>query len=375
MIGQSRRRKPDGAYEGAGNARSRALLRDMVGPVAATHEDLLGADPEAPEVSVVIPTRDRCALLETTLAAALSQRGVEHEVIVVDDGSRDGTAARLAAMGDPRLRLLRNDASLGVSAARNRAIAAARAPWVAFLDDDDVWSPDLLRRQLETVRGTDAVISYCDSLVLDHHLRLVGTSVPPEPEELPAALQSWNFIGGPSVVMARTDALRTLGGFDERLSIMADWDLWTRLVDHGPAAHCREALAGYVVHAGGMYSQHPEAAEADFALMSAKHADRPAGRGRHPERAILALTLAHAHARAGRRWEAARTAMRAGLRHGRPRLVALGFVLLDRRHRALKLHQRLKQRSLPATPEWLDDHARRALPAGHPSGESVAMTA
>ena len=238
-----------------------------------------------------------------------------------------------------------------------------------------MWSPDFLRRQLAAVRDTGAVISYCDSLVLDHHLRLVGVSVPPEPEELPAALQSWNFIGGPSVVLARTDMLRLLGGFDENLSVMADWDLWVRLIDHGSAVHCHEALAGYVVHAGGMYSQHPEAAEADFALMAAKHADRPAGHGRHPERAILALTLAHAHARAGRRRAAARTALGAGLRHGRPRLVALGFVLLDRRQLGLKLHQRFKQRRLPPTPEWLEDHARRALPAGSPSDASVALPA
>jgi GT2 family glycosyltransferase len=347
----------------------------MVGSVATPHEDLTGADPEAPEVSVVIPTRDRRHLLETTLAAALNQRDVDHEVIVVDDGSGDGTAARLAAIGDPRLRVLRNGASQGVSAARNRAIAEARAPWVAFLDDDDVWSPDFLRHQLAAVSGTGAVISYCDSLVLDHHMRLVGVSVPPEPEELPAALQSWNFIGGPSVVLARSDALRLLGGFDEELSLMADWDLWMRLIDHGAAVHCHEALAGYVVHAGGMYSQHPEAAEADFALVAAKHADRAAAIGRHPERAILALTLAHAHARAGRRRAAARTALGAGLRHGRPRLVALGFVLLDPRGLALKLHQRFKQRKLPPTPEWLEAHARRALPSGSPSGESMALPA
>jgi GT2 family glycosyltransferase len=330
---------------------------------------------EAPEVSVVIPTRDRRHLLEATLAAALRQRGVDHEVIVVDDGSRDGTAATLAAIQDPRLRVLRNEASQGVSAARNRAIAEARAPWVAFLDDDDVWAPDLLRRQLEAARGAGAVLAYCDSLVLDHRLRLVGVSVPPEPDELPAALQSWNFIGGPSVVVARTDALRTLGGFDEKLSVMADWDLWIRLADHGPVVHCHQALAGYVVHAGGMYSQHPEAAEADFARMAAKHADRPNGNGRRPERAILALTLAHAHARAGRRGAAARTALGAGLRYARPRLVALGFVLLDRRQLALRLHQRHKQRKLPPIPEWLEDHARRALPAAPSSTESVALPA
>jgi glycosyltransferase involved in cell wall biosynthesis len=66
---------------------------------------------------------------------------VDHEVIVVDDGSADGTSARLADLGKRRPRIIRSDTPRGVAAARNQRLRAALAEWVAFLDDDDLWSP------------------------------------------------------------------------------------------------------------------------------------------------------------------------------------------------------------------------------------------
>ena len=105
-------------------------------------------------ISVVIPTHNRSALLSRTLASALAQRGVEMRVIVVDDGSRDETAAMLARVGDPRLTILRHEQARGVSAARNAGIAAATGEWVAFLDDDDLWSPTKLAEQVSA--ATDA---------------------------------------------------------------------------------------------------------------------------------------------------------------------------------------------------------------------------
>jgi glycosyltransferase involved in cell wall biosynthesis len=101
-----------------------------------------------PGVSVVIPTHNRSDLLALTLRSALSQRDVAFEVIVVDDGSADETSEVVAGLGDPRVRLIRHDVSQGVSAARNRGIAEARAEWIAFLDDDDLWAPDKLSFQL-----------------------------------------------------------------------------------------------------------------------------------------------------------------------------------------------------------------------------------
>ena len=87
--------------------------------------------PNPPEVSVVIPTRNRRQLLRFALASVLEQRGVRLEVIVVDEASTDGTAAMIRSMADPRLRLVRNDEPLGKSAARNRGITERASAAVA----------------------------------------------------------------------------------------------------------------------------------------------------------------------------------------------------------------------------------------------------
>ncbi len=99
-----------------------------------------------PLVSVVVPTHNRARLLRRTLRSILAQHMVDLEVVVIDDGSTDDTGD--VAATDPRVLVIRNRESAGVSAARNRGIAAARGEWIAFCDDDDLWSPDKLNRQL-----------------------------------------------------------------------------------------------------------------------------------------------------------------------------------------------------------------------------------
>src|SRR4051794_3960548 len=105
--------------------------------------------PVPPTVSVVIPTRDRPAQLTAAVASALEQRGVDVEVVVVDDGSRGTAREVIAGLAGGPVRILRHEAPRGVSAARNAGIAAAAAPWIALLDDDDLWAPSKLAMQLE----------------------------------------------------------------------------------------------------------------------------------------------------------------------------------------------------------------------------------
>src|SRR6185369_4042772 len=101
----------------------------------------------APDVSVIIPTFDRAALLPRALDSALSQAGPSLEVIVADDGSADATAEVLSRYAvDPRVRVLFL-AHGGVCRARNAAVAEARAPLLAFLDSDDEWLPGKLAAQ------------------------------------------------------------------------------------------------------------------------------------------------------------------------------------------------------------------------------------
>jgi glycosyltransferase involved in cell wall biosynthesis len=111
-----------------------------------------------PAVSVVIATYNRAALLPRAIGSALSQ-GVDAEVLVVDDGSRDGTAEVVARYGD-RVRYLRQPENLGVGSARNRGIGEARGPWVVPLDDDDAFVAGALQRILDCAHGLDGVERY-----------------------------------------------------------------------------------------------------------------------------------------------------------------------------------------------------------------------
>jgi glycosyltransferase involved in cell wall biosynthesis len=209
-----------------------------------------------PDITVVIPSKNRGRMLRTTLEMALGQDDVDHEVIVVDDGSTDDTPATLTAVAeeDPRLRFFRHEQSRGVGAARNRGLQEARGEWVGFMDDDDLWAPYKLRVQLAALRASGALFAYGQSLVLDEDRSTVTPDQPaPDPEDLHTLLLSGNVLpGGCSNVLVRTEAAREVGGFDERLSMLADWDMWLMLSDKGAGVRCPEIVVAYRKHASNM---------------------------------------------------------------------------------------------------------------------------
>jgi len=202
-----------------------------------------------PDVAVVIPTRGRSNLLETTLHGALNQTGVDVEVIVVDDGSTDDTAALLANHDDDRLRVLRNDTPEGVSAARNRGISHARSRWIAFLDDDDLWAPDKLAAQLEAVETAGRAWVYAGDVNVDSDLHVLSGAPPPDPDHVVSSLDRYNAVpAGASNVLVSSDQLERVGLFDPQLHRTEDWDLWIRLARKGPPAWVNRPLVAYHFH-------------------------------------------------------------------------------------------------------------------------------
>jgi glycosyltransferase involved in cell wall biosynthesis len=276
--------------------------------------------PERPEVTVIIPTRDRWALLAGTLSSALDEQDVDLEVIVVDDGSRDETPLRLAEYPDPRIRTFRHDPNQGVAQARNRGIKEARGDWIAFLDDDDMWSPVKLRTQLDAVRREHAGFAYGSAVHVDEDGTIIGIEWAPEPNELaPALLTKRNAIpAGCSNVMVRTDAARRVGGFDENLFHLADWDMWVRLVGAARPVACPEVLVGYLKHSANMLTVRERDIFGEFAYLSAKHEAASRARGLRFDGIDMARWVASHHRRAGRRREAARAYLRGALAYRSP---------------------------------------------------------
>jgi glycosyltransferase involved in cell wall biosynthesis len=204
------------------------------------------------DVSVVVPTHNRCRLLAQTLRSILWQRGVDFEVIVVDDGSTDGTAEMVAGLGDARIRLLRNDTPQEVAAARNRGIAEAAGAWLAFCDDDDLWAPDKLARQLQAAHQTGRRWVYTGEVHVNADRLVVGGVPPMSPAALVERLPRANVVpGGCSGVLLHRDSLAGEELFDgRRYRHFADWDLWIRLARRGPPAWVPAPLVGYRIHPG-----------------------------------------------------------------------------------------------------------------------------
>jgi len=316
-------------------------------------------------VSVVIPTRDRWPLLSThAVPTALAQEDVDLEVIVVDDGSTDGTQSGLASLREPRLRILRHDMSRGVAAARNAGIAVARAEWIAFLDDDDLWSPRKLREQLGVAQGRGADLVYAAAVLVDEDRLVLAADVFPDENELMSLLLDGNVVpGGCSNVLARTSLVRSVGCFDERLTYTEDWDLWIRLVRVGEVAVCPEVLVAHVVHRGNALFRYRPDVLVEIEYVLSKHNPGLDPGGIRTRRVTALEWMAQEYRRAGFRREAAKVYLQIARERRRAADLARALVALSGRSgaSATRLLRRALSRDLvdreaipPPAPSWLD---------------------
>jgi teichuronic acid biosynthesis glycosyltransferase TuaG len=198
--------------------------------------------PCSASVSVIVPAFNASATIRRALVSVASQTMPPYEVIVVDDGSRDGTAleARHCAefMNAIKLRVIEQP-NLGAGAARNRGLTEANGQYVAFLDADDEWLPEKLERSVRYLREDGTlklvahngwIISGTQSYDLDIARRFRAAR-----SDLMHGLYRRGFISTSSVV-ARRDAVTAAGGFDEELRTGQDFDLWLKLLCEPSAA-------------------------------------------------------------------------------------------------------------------------------------------
>jgi glycosyltransferase involved in cell wall biosynthesis len=309
-----------------------------------------------PQVSVVIATHNRRRLLTQALDSALAQRGVDLEVVVVENGSTDGTPGWLRSLDDPRVRPVISERPLGATGARNEGLRAARGEWVGFLDDDDLWSPGKLRAQLDALESTGRTWGYTGCVYIDARGRLMGGTPPLDPEEVMARLpQRYVVPAGTSSMLWRNGLLPDDGLLDPRLTYMVDWDLALRLSRTGPPAGVPKPLVAYRQHGANM-SVHAGTYLDELAIIDAKSADLRGGR---------ALDVAYQRRNAGSEWlrvgarRAAAASYAQGVREGDlgslARLPAL--LVPQRAHAFLRRHLLADRGWLRGARSWLAGQA------------------
>ncbi len=205
----------------------------------------------APRVSVVIPAYNAESTLAGTLTSVFEQTYTDYEVIVVDDGSTDATPQLLAGYGD-RLRVVHKENEGKPAAARNRGLEAARGTYVAFLDADDLWCPAKLAKQVALMDANPRIgLSFTAARIINGKGQVVQVNpCPPDGRGAIYGLLSIRNIMVGSSVMVRRQAVEAVGGYDESLTSIENWDLWIRIAREWLVDYVDEPLTEYRKHDG-----------------------------------------------------------------------------------------------------------------------------
>lgn len=229
------------------------------------------SEKRTPRVSVVIPTYNRAATLGRAVGSVLSQDFRDIEVIIVDDGSTDGTEEVVASFEDKRIRFISHDVNRGVGAARNTGIEAAKGDIVAFQDSDDEWLYRKLGKQLARLEdaGETCVLVYCTKIVYGRDekrrrgTRRIACVPPPDAVELRGDMRevmARTTSISPQTMLVRRQALLDIGGFDERLYGSEEWDLAFRLSRLGTFEFLDEPLVNTYLQIDSISNFNPKAA-------------------------------------------------------------------------------------------------------------------
>jgi glycosyltransferase involved in cell wall biosynthesis len=206
-----------------------------------------------PRVSIVMPAFNRADLIVESVRSVIAQTFGDWELIVVDDGSTDDSVARVEALADPRIVVLRQPRIGNVARLRNRGIAAARGDYVAFLDSDDLWVPAKLQVQLASLSGKPEAWCYAAHALVD----AAGTPMPLragrfEPTSGRIVRQLLAGQTGATIItwLVPRALFDQVGGFDESLDLQEDLDLVLRLAEAADAIAVPEVLAFAREHGG-----------------------------------------------------------------------------------------------------------------------------
>jgi glycosyltransferase involved in cell wall biosynthesis len=270
------------------------------------------------DVAVIVPCYNYGRFVSRAIDSVLRQTLPPREIIVIDDGSTDDSREVLARFGaDIRLVLQENR---GVAASRNRGIALSSAPLVAFLDADDAWLPNKLERQVGALaRHPDVGLVHCGMAYVDVAGEIIGVRLEGGNGRVDSfeLLTRLPVLGGGSGALIPRPVLADVGGFDERLSTSADWDLYLRIALRYPIWFVPEMLLHYTLHNSNMH-RNVAAMEHDQLLTYQKIVDGPSSpltnsRLRRRAYSELHLTLSGSYYQTGEWYHAVVNGIRACL--------------------------------------------------------------
>ena len=207
-----------------------------------------------PEVSVIIPTRNRTAYLSRAIASVLAQTFADWELIVIDDGTADDTISVIEGFKDARIHCQRNLLCHGAATARNSGIDLARGKFVAFLDDDDTWHPTKLEKQLVKFRNGPAALGlvYCGLRWVSEAGDVLRIWRPKARGKIFRDLLIANVVGTPSSVIVKREVILSAGAFDPEIIPFEDYEAWIRWAKVCEFDYVEEPLVNYMAHSGNI---------------------------------------------------------------------------------------------------------------------------
>lgn len=206
-----------------------------------------------PKVSIIIPTKNRADYVSSAIKSVLDQTFGDFEIIVVDGASINNTQEVITKFDDERIRYIREKKDRGVSASRNTGIRFSRGKFIAFLDDDDLWMPRKLEKQLKLVDENPNIgVVYTGAWRINKSGKKIDFRIPFLRGQIFPKILEKNYVGSCSLVLVRKECFEKIGLFDENFPAGEDFDLWIRLAKYYQFEYVREPLVLYRIHEKGI---------------------------------------------------------------------------------------------------------------------------
>jgi glycosyltransferase involved in cell wall biosynthesis len=206
-----------------------------------------------PLLTIVMPAYNAEKYIRETIQSICDQRFTQWKLIVINDASKDNTAAVVQSFSDPRIMLVNNEQNLRVAKTMNKGIAMADTPFFARVDSDDICLPEHFQKHIDFFeKNPNIAICGNNVITIDENGNFNRNWYY---ETTPEMIKASAVFGCPfiqSSVVFRTDALKNLGGYKEEMELIEDYELWLRAIQKYDCANLPEMLIKYRVHSGNM---------------------------------------------------------------------------------------------------------------------------